>query len=404
MSNNQKVALSFDEMIQRDRKKRKAEELAQQIFGRNRTPNTQNGGNKKTVNKQSPAGGSLASRVGVAKTPSQPRASSLSNNRRQSDNLNANASQNNRNRKRPFRDATRNSPPQSESRARVVQNVAQQFKQQERQRDGQQGAAFNGTEINIRGAAGPYCVVASNFAPGTTAADIESVMAPIGGAMLGCKLISSNPTVIVEMVFTERSGADNVIAMFNNKKADGRILYVYMKEGGPSQPISNQFNSQSAAHSRPSAPVASAPAPAPAAISPRPVQQSSDDIMEVDPDITAANDASYDATANMDGDVNGSAHSQSRPDDATTRAPREPREPYRFGYREDYGRPPRHAGSDVQDGRFASQDQQYPRRGGRYGGGGPYRDDRRGRFNRDGGGRMYSDPMMGRGGNGGFRR
>lgn len=293
----------------------------------------------------------------------------------------------------------------------MAQNVAQQFKQQETQRDGQQGAAFNGTEINIRGAAGPYCVVASNFAPGTTAADIESVMAPIGGAMLGCKLISSNPTVIVEMVFTERSGADNVIAMFNNKKADGRILYVYMKEGGPSQPISNQFNSQSAAHSRPSAPLA--PAPAPAAISPRPAQQSSDDIMEVDPEITAANDAAYDATANIDADVNGSAQSQSRPDDATTRAPREPREPmeprepYRFGYREDYGRAPRRAESDVQDGRFASQDQQFPRRGGRYGGGGggPYRDDRRGgRFNRDGGGRMYSDSMMGRGGNGGFRR
>lgn len=59
----------------------------------------------------------------------------------------------------------------------------------------------------------------SNFAPGTTSADIESVMAPIGGAMLGCKLLSSSPTVIVEMVFVERSGADNVIAMFNNKKA-----------------------------------------------------------------------------------------------------------------------------------------------------------------------------------------
>lgn len=77
---------------------------------------------------------------------------------------------------------------------------------------------FGGTEINIRGAAGPYCVVASNFAPGTTAADIESVMAPIGGEMVGCKLLSSTPTVIVEMVFVERSGADNVIAMFNNKK------------------------------------------------------------------------------------------------------------------------------------------------------------------------------------------
>ena len=86
---------------------------------------------------------------------------------------------------------------------------------------------FVGNEINIRGAAGPYCVVASNFAPGTTAADIESVMAPIGGAMLGCKLISSLPTVIVEMVFVERSGADNVIAMFNNKKVRESAFWIW---------------------------------------------------------------------------------------------------------------------------------------------------------------------------------
>lgn len=36
--------------------------------------------------------------------------------------------------------------------------------------------------------------------------------------MAGCKLLSSTPTVIVEMVFVERTGAENVIAMFNNKK------------------------------------------------------------------------------------------------------------------------------------------------------------------------------------------
>jgi len=62
-------------------------------------------------------------------------------------------------------------------------------------------------------------------------------MAPIGGEMLGCKLASKQPTVIAEMVFVEREGADNVIEMFNNKKADGRLLYVYMKNGPPSQPL-----------------------------------------------------------------------------------------------------------------------------------------------------------------------
>lgn len=68
-------------------------------------------------------------------------------------------------------------------------------------------------------------VVASNFAPGTTAADIESVMQPIGGNMAGCRLVASSPTVIAEMVFLERAGADNVIAMFNNKRVSlTRIL------------------------------------------------------------------------------------------------------------------------------------------------------------------------------------
>ena len=86
--------------------------------------------------------------------------------------------------------------------------------------------------ISIRGAAGPYIVVAQNFAPGTTAADIESVMQPIGGDMASCRLTASVPTVIAEMAFLDKSGAESVIATFNNKKADGRLLYVYMKEGG----------------------------------------------------------------------------------------------------------------------------------------------------------------------------
>ena len=75
-----------------------------------------------------------------------------------------------------------------------------------------------GNGISIRGLAGPYVVVGSNFAPGTTAADIESAMMSTGGEMQGCRVITSSPTVIAEMVFTEKVGADNVVAMFNNKK------------------------------------------------------------------------------------------------------------------------------------------------------------------------------------------
>ncbi|KAL8649511.1 MAG: hypothetical protein Q9210_004349 [Variospora velana] len=92
----------------------------------------------------------------------------------------------------------------------------------------------HGGEITIRGAAGPYTVVGSNFAPGTTAADIESALAPIGGPMESCLIVSHRPTVVAEMVFLEKSSAENVIATFNNKKADGRLLRLELKVGKPS--------------------------------------------------------------------------------------------------------------------------------------------------------------------------
>ena len=76
-----------------------------------------------------------------------------------------------------------------------------------------------GPGLNIRGAAGgPYIVRASNFAPGTTAADIESVMANVSGHMTYCKLVASTPTVIAEMSFPDRTGADAVIEVFNNHR------------------------------------------------------------------------------------------------------------------------------------------------------------------------------------------
>ena len=295
---------------------------------------------------------------------------------------------------------------------------------------------FEGKEISIRGAAGPYCIVASNFAPGTTSADIESVMAPIGGEMLACKLISSHPTVIAEMIFTERSGADNVIAMFNNKKvcqlrfhliacstdanqADGRVLYVYFKEGGPSQPVSAAQiapRTSSPAHSRPMQPSA----PAMLAVSPHPAQESLDDVMEIESDAAAAaaatnqadNEAAFAVNADTtseDAHNNGAARPRARGNEYQTRAPRDPRDQYRPffhddrpSYREDYGRGPRQANPEVQDGRYGFPDQDFSPRDGGYGGRGYDRYDRGGgRFRESG--RMYSD-SMGRGGSGRFRR
>ncbi len=75
-----------------------------------------------------------------------------------------------------------------------------------------------GEEITIRGLAGPYVVIGTNFAPGTTAADIESAMMPSGGEMQSCRIIASDPTVIAEMVFGEKANAEKVIATFNNKR------------------------------------------------------------------------------------------------------------------------------------------------------------------------------------------
>lgn len=71
--------------------------------------------------------------------------------------------------------------------------------------------------LSIRGLAGPYCVMAQNFAPGTTAADIESAMTPIGGEMVSCRLVKTDPIILVEMLFASREGGERVIETFNNK-------------------------------------------------------------------------------------------------------------------------------------------------------------------------------------------
>ncbi|KAK4043276.1 hypothetical protein C8A01DRAFT_13178 [Parachaetomium inaequale] len=91
--------------------------------------------------------------------------------------------------------------------------------------------------ITIRGLAGPFVVMAQNFAPGTTAADIESAMTPVGGIVTSCRVVKQHPLVIAEIVFESKEGADNVIATFNNQTADGRVLNVYPKVGNtPSTP------------------------------------------------------------------------------------------------------------------------------------------------------------------------
>ena len=115
--------------------------------------------------------------------------------------------------------------------------------------------------MTIRGLAGPYVVMAQNFAPGTTAADIESAMMPVGGLVNKCRILKTHPITIAEVEFQTKEGADRVIESFNNQlvgpegrlcvplasrcnvketnmglQADGRVLHVYPKLGGTSPP------------------------------------------------------------------------------------------------------------------------------------------------------------------------
>lgn len=71
--------------------------------------------------------------------------------------------------------------------------------------------------FSIRGIAGPFCVMAQNFAKGTTAADVESAMTPIGGPMDSCKVIKTEPFILVEMLFSSKEGGERVIETFNNQ-------------------------------------------------------------------------------------------------------------------------------------------------------------------------------------------
>ncbi|OAQ98041.1 hypothetical protein LLEC1_06876, partial [Akanthomyces lecanii] len=113
--------------------------------------------------------------------------------------------------------------------------------QQQQRQQQQQG-------ISIRGLAGPFAVMGQNFAPGTTPADVESAMTPIGGEMVRCELVKTQPFLMMEMVFASREGAERVIETFNDKTADGRILKVYPKVGGyqPSSSTTGQQQHQKA--------------------------------------------------------------------------------------------------------------------------------------------------------------
>ncbi|KAF3104043.1 hypothetical protein TWF102_003420 [Orbilia oligospora] len=76
--------------------------------------------------------------------------------------------------------------------------------------------------ITIKGSAGPFAVQGSNFAPGTTASDIRSILEKFGLSPINCGILSANPTVIAEFLFETREEAERCVEMFNNKLGDSK--------------------------------------------------------------------------------------------------------------------------------------------------------------------------------------
>lgn len=72
--------------------------------------------------------------------------------------------------------------------------------------------------LSIKGASGPFVVIGSNFAPGTSAADIQSALEPISGPMLSCRVIGQHPIVTAEIAYAEKWSAENVVANVHNQQ------------------------------------------------------------------------------------------------------------------------------------------------------------------------------------------
>lgn len=85
--------------------------------------------------------------------------------------------------------------------------------------NGQATVRSGGRGINIKGAsAAPPVVIGGNFAPGTTAADIQSAIEPVSGKIVSCWVTSQKPTVTAEITFAEKSSAEKAVANFHNQR------------------------------------------------------------------------------------------------------------------------------------------------------------------------------------------
>ncbi|KAJ6124022.1 hypothetical protein N7471_011339 [Penicillium samsonianum] len=216
-----KKPVSFDAIIQADRQKKKQEDLANQLLGKNRrssAPGSGSGAGKKAQNKpQNAKPGSLASRIGVAKRSASATV------------------QPNKNKPAPITNSNRARGKPGKKDGVNADQVRATFQSENGQGNARSGTfaknsrPFGGSNMTIKGASGPFLVVGRNFAPGTTAADIQSALEPITGPMLSCQIVASQPSVVAEFAYAEKTAAELVVANFHNQRADGRLLTMTLK-------------------------------------------------------------------------------------------------------------------------------------------------------------------------------
>lgn len=230
--------VSFSDFINESRKKKERQDIAQKTLGSK--ANTPGNSSNTRDNAKKP---SLASRMSSNNGVRKPRSSSA----KPAANIEGKWQHDLHKLNNP------QGPPKKLNRAASASQIDRNTRTYAKFQSTLQSNVPDEPGFNIRGAAhgGPVLVIASNFAPGTTAADVEAVMMPLvqegGGELLECRVLSAKPTVMIELKCSEKGGADNVVATFNNKKADGRLLYVYIKEETPAQsrPFSNTGNAPS---------------------------------------------------------------------------------------------------------------------------------------------------------------
>ncbi|KAJ5133487.1 hypothetical protein N7448_001484 [Penicillium atrosanguineum] len=225
-------SISFDDIIKSDRQKKQHEQLASQLLGRNR--------NKKDRRASAPGPGavskaptakpgSLASRIGMPK-----RSASTSSRPNQTNKPKPNPASaivaSARTRANPANKKQHN--------AERLLNALETGNTQATIRQPSGG-------LFIKGASGPFVVVGSNFAPGTTAADIQSALEPTTGPMLSCRVTGQSPNVTAEFAFQDKWTAENMVANFHNQRADGRVLSMTLKPIGAKANLQPQANSYS---------------------------------------------------------------------------------------------------------------------------------------------------------------